>query len=304
MVLLVKLYLGGVKVFEYKYKFLKTGNKTSFGSVCIKNIIFTPEEIQKYLPDIIFKADNLKHMFAESQLDDRKRKNIYRRFIPKDTAESTLEAYVQKCMDANRTFYSFLAEGILGLVFRDLYGYELAKGVIDITETLNDTHTGVDACMYSIDENIIILGEAKFYEKLNRGMNKIIGDFTNKSIKNKLKSLQTNVENCDNAYRIVIKNLGLDDYDELTINEFMQQKIVFAGFVLHSENNVSKYKNENFYDAFNISSEQLKEHICKDLKMDEIKGDYEILLIHLPVKDKKDLIVKVIEKSRKLLSDM
>ena len=262
------------------------------------------EEIQKYLPNIVFEEENLKHMFAESQLDDRKRKNIYRRFIPKEKIETTLEAYVQNCIDSNRTFYSFLAEGILGLVFRDLYGYDLAKGIIDISETLSDTHTGVDACMYNKQENIIVLGEAKFYEKLNLGMKQIISDFTSKNIKNKLRSFQTNIENCDEAYQIIIKNLGTEDYDELTIQEFMQQKIIFAGFVLHSESDVSNYGSQTFYDTYDIDSKQLKKHICDELKIDKINDDYEILLIHLPIKDKKELIVKVIEKSKKLLSGM
>lgn len=289
-------------MFEYKYKLPKTSYKTTYGSVCIKNIIFTPEEIQKYLPNIVFEEENLKHMFAEPQLDDKKRKNIYRRFIPKETIDSTLEEYIQNCIKRNKTFYSFLAEGILGLVFRDLYGYDLAKGVIDISETLNDTHTGVDACMYNTQENVIVLGEAKFYEGLNSGMNRIINDFTSKNIKNKLVSLQTNVENCDDAYQIIIKNLGTDDYDELTIQEFMQQKIIFAGFVLHSENDVSDYGNKTFYDSYDICSKQLKKHICDELKIDKINDDYEILLIHLPIKDKKELIVKVIEESKNLLS--
>ena len=291
-------------MFEYKYKISKDSNKTTYGSICIKNIVFVPEEIQKYLPNIIFNDDNLKHMFAEQQLDDRKRKNIYRRFIPKDTVAPNLETYIQKCINENKTFYSFLSEGILGLIFRDLYGYDLAKGVIDITETLTDTHTGVDACMYNIQKSIIVLGEAKFYEKLHDGINRIIGDFTEKNIKNKLQSLQTNAENCEQACQIIIKNLGLDDYDELTVEEFMKQKIIFAGFVLHSEKDVSKYPNKNFYDEYSLDSEQLKKRICKDLNIDEIDGNYEIFMVHLPIKDKKELILKVIEKSKEMLSEM
>ncbi len=71
----------------------------------------------------------------------------------------------------------------MGLVFRDLYNYSLAKGVIDIGETLSDSHTGVDACLYNLEHNVIVLGEAKFYESLSGGMNKIINDFVGKSIK-------------------------------------------------------------------------------------------------------------------------
>lgn len=299
-----QISIGGFKMFEYKYTVPKNSSKTTYGSICIKNIVFAPEEIQKYLPDIIFDEDNLKHMFAESQLDDRKRKNIYRRFIPRDIIGSALDVYIQKCINENKTFYSFLAEGILGLVFRDLYGYDLAKGVIDVTETLTDTHTGVDACMYNIQERVIVLGEAKFYEELHNGIKKIINDFTIKSIKNKLKSLQANAENCEETYQITIKNLAIGNYDEMTIDQFMNQKIIFAGFVLHSEDDVSKYGDKDFYDAYSIDSEQLRTHICLELNIDELNGDYEIILIHLPIKDKKDLIVKVIDKSKYLLKNI
>lgn len=68
--------------------------------------------------------------------------------------------------------------------------------------------------------NVIVLGEAKFYESLSGGMNKIINDFVGKSIKNKLESLQTNVENCEEACQIVIKNLQLLSKDEKITVEY------------------------------------------------------------------------------------
>ena len=32
--------------------------------------------------------------------------------------------------------------------FRDINNYELATGFLDVTNTLNDTHSGVDACIF------------------------------------------------------------------------------------------------------------------------------------------------------------
>ena len=192
----------------------------------------------------------------------------------------------------------------MGLVFRDLYNYSLAKGVIDIGETLSDSHTGVDACLYNLEHNVIVLGEAKFYESLSRGMNKIINDFVGKSIKNKLESLQTNVENCEEACQIVIKNLQLEDYDELTVEQFMNQRIVFAGFVLHSETDVSQYNKPDFYNKYFVSTQQLEKNINDSLKHDDIEGKYEIILVHLPIKDKKSLIVKIIESAKDKIRNM
>lgn len=286
------------------YKVPKNECKTTYGSLRINNIIFEPGEIERVLPEIVFEDENLKHMFAEDNLSRNKRRNIYRRFIPKSEMSPDISSFVKENISKNKSFYSFLAEGILGLVFRDLYDFNLAKGVIDIGETLSDSHTGVDACLYNLNENVIVLGEAKFYESLSGGINQIIEDLVKKSIKNKLESLQTAVENCDEANQIVIKNLKLEEYEELTVDQFMNQRIVFAGFVLHSEKDISQYNKSDFYEKYSVSTYQLEKNINDSLKHDDIEGDYEIILVHLPIKDKKSLIVKIIETSKDKLRSM
>ena len=100
-----------------------------------------------------------------------------------------------------------------------------------------------------------------------------------------MESLQTNVENCEEACQIVIKNLQLEDYDELTVEQFMNQRIVFAGFVLHSETDVSQYNKPDFYNKyFCIYATVRKKNINDSLKHDDIEGKYEIILVHLPIK--------------------
>lgn len=291
-------------MFEYMYKVPQNKDKTTYGSLRVSNVVFEPGEIERVLPDIVFEDDNLKHMFAEDDLSRNKRKNIYRRFIPKSEIVNDINSFVEQNIATNKSFYSFLAEGILGLVFRDLYDFSLAKGVIDIGETLSDSHTGVDACLYNLEHNLIVLGEAKFYENLAGGMNKIIDDFVSKNIKNKLESLQTNAENCEETCQIIIKNLQLENYDELTVDQFMNQRIVFAGFVLHSEQDVSQYDKQDFYNKYFISTRQLECNISDSLKHNDIEGEYEIILVHLPIKDKKSLIVKMIETSKDKIRSM
>lgn len=291
-------------MFKYKYKIPKNTIQTTYGSICIENIIFEPYEIEKILPEIVLEEENLKHMFAEEELNESKKRNIYKRFIPKDKMLPDVYVYVEERIKKNKSFYSFLAEGILGLVYRDIYGYNLAKGLIDIRDTLSDSHTGVDACMYNIQQSIIVLGEAKFYENLKDGINAIINDFANKNIKNKLESMQAAVENCSESYRIIIKNLAIEEYEEQTIEQFMNQKIIFAGFVLHSENDLANYCKQDFYDKYNISSKHLKDNICNSLSVGGLQCDYQILLVHLPIKDKKSLIVKMIDESKLKLKNM
>ena len=70
-------------MFKYKYKVHKKEFDTTYGSICIENVIFEPNEIEKVLPEIILQDDNLKHMFAIEEITPSRRKNIYKRFIPK-----------------------------------------------------------------------------------------------------------------------------------------------------------------------------------------------------------------------------
>lgn len=291
-------------MFYGKYFVEKEEFRTKYGSISIENVKFNPFELQKVLPQIVLDDENLKYMFAEKELNKFKKTNIFKRFIPKDIKTNVTHDYVTRAIKSNKNFYSFLAEGILGLVYKDLYNYNLSKGLIDVLDTVNDTHTGVDACMYDKDNGVIILGEAKFYEDLNLGINKIIEDFTEKKIKNKIESLLIATENNVLSNEIVIKNLEKDNYDPYTLQEFLNQKIIFAGFVLHSEINVDNYGKNNFYDNYFITSEMLKENIKKSLAINEIKAEYYIVIVHLPIKDKKELIIKTIELANEKLNEM
>lgn len=291
-------------MFYQKYHIEKEDIKTKYGSISIENITFDPIELQNVLPQIVFEDENLKYMFAESELNNFLKKNICRRFIPKDAPQELTYEYIESCINSNKNFYSFLAEGILGLVYRDLYNYKLSKGLIDILDTVSDTHTGVDACMYDVENEVIILGEAKFYESLNSGIDKIIEDFTKKNIKNKIDSLLTAVENNIYSNKIVIKNIEKQNYESYSLEEFLNQKIIFAGFVLHSATNVENYGEVTFYDNFNITSEMLKDNIKKTLQINEINADYSIVIVHLPIKDKKQLIIKIIEMAKEQINQL
>lgn len=291
-------------MFYGKYFVNKEVIRTKYGSICIENIEFNPRDLQEVLPNIIFEEENLKFMFSETELDIFSRLNIFKRFIPKSAPRELTVDYVSNSISNNSNFYSFLSEGILGLVYRDLYNFQLSKGLIDVLDTENDTHTGVDACMYDKENNVIILGEAKFYDNLNAGINKIIEDFTEKKIKNKIESLIRAVENNRIANEIVIKNIEKQNYEEYSLEEFLNQKILFAGFVLHSATNVKNYGMETFYDGYNINSEMLKENIKNSLSIGEIKADYNIVIVHLPIKDKKELIVKILEMAKEKANEL
>ena len=132
--------------------------KTKFGVVSIRNVKFDSTDIQNILPDIIFEDDNLKFMFQKDTFLGRDKALVLKRFLPNKNVKD-ITKFIIDSINSNKTFYSFLAEGMLGLVFRDIYGYDLSVGIIDINETLTDTHTGSDACMF--DKNIVFRGIQK-----------------------------------------------------------------------------------------------------------------------------------------------
>lgn len=290
--------------FELHTRIEKENIKTNFGVVSIRNIKFDSTDIQKILPDIIFDDENLKFMFQKNSFSGRDKVLVLRRFLPNKHVEDFAE-FIIESINSNKTFYSFLAEGMLGLVFRDIYGFDLSVAIIDITETLTDTHTGCDACMFNKKENVLILGEAKFYESLNNGMECIISDFLNKNIFNKLDSFKRKIEQNDDSWKIVVKNLDVDTYDFVSLSDFMQQKIFFAGFVLHSnELEMEEYLHANFYDSLSVSVDDLKENIKKCIESDNISPVYEILLFHLPIRDKKTLIKEVMTQASSMLNQL
>lgn len=283
--------------FCLKNKVEKQIISTSYGLVAINNIVFDPLEIENYLPNIIFDDNNLKFMFQQNKLNTRMRRLILNRFIPNDRSVD-LTTYVQNSLSQNKNFYSFLAEGMLTLIFRDINNYELATGILDVTNTLNDTHSGVDACMFDRENSVLVLGEAKFYRSFKEGIEAVFDDFKNKKILNKIDSFKRNSEYNEESEDIIIKNLCTNNIMELTLQEFVNQNLIFVGFVLHNSlKRVDTYLKEDFYNDLYFSVDDLKNKINKNLNTDVSKCKYEVFLFHLPINDKKELIEKIITRA-------
>lgn len=128
-----------------------------------------------------------------------------------------------------------ISEALLAIIFKEIHKVSFAKALIDINDTLVDSKTGADACLYNMESQILILGESKFYSSYNKGMQKILNDFS-KKIKNKIDSAKTAFENNDNSKIIILKNLDNEyDCDFLSYEDFFQNKLIFAGFNLHEK---------------------------------------------------------------------
>ena len=249
------------------------------------------------------KDETLEFIFNEKIVDDRKHKNMIKRFVPRTKPENIGAFVNDSCKKSS--FYSFLAEALMAIILKDLFNYKLAASAIDICHTLLDVETGADCCMYDSDNCVVVLGEAKFYQKLGNGINKIIANFTkDDSFFNKLYNFQKKIENCNESCNIVLKKLSKDLIEEFSFEEFLTMNIHFVGFVLHEhEGDIKKYFNKGFYDKYDISSSNIVKLIQKEHK-NVMGNEYKILMIHLPINNKKQLIENIISKAYTLLSEV
>ena len=68
--------------------------------------------------------------------------------------------------------------------------------------------------------------------------------------------------------------------------------------------NINKYSNDDFYDKYVTSAQNLAENIKRSLRVDNVTGNYEIIMVHLPIESKKNLIAKIISTSQSKLKGM
>lgn len=289
-----------------KYSSIKKDTlETEFGCVTVNSVEIDDEKMEELITNFVLEDENLKYMFCDANFAENKTRDLLR-FIPPITPPSINKFVTKSCVD-NHNFYSFLAEGLMGLVFRDLMGYELGAALIDANETLNDTHSGVDGCLYDDEKEIIVLGEAKFYKKLYDGFTEIISNFTkDDSFFNKLSSLFIKARNNKNAVKIILRKLGYEDIKELDLQQFLSIDFVFCGFVLHelSTTKKEKFKDGTAYKSLSISSNNIIDNMKRLIdSLDISDKEYNIYMYHLPVKSKEELIIRVISKAYELLEE-
>ena len=204
-----------------KNKIFDNGSdKSKIGSVCVENIELNELDIENYLVEYILNEDTLKYIFCNHSPTKRQIKQMYKRFTPPDDIDT--EDFISSNSD-KKSFYSFLAEGILPIVYKDLYGYSLEYASIDLNQTCSDTNSGIDVCMTNRDSSLFVIGEAKFYKDFQNGMDTIIANFSeDKSLFNKLESLFKHVDNVDELNPIIVKFLNKRECDEIYLKDFLK----------------------------------------------------------------------------------
>lgn len=290
---------------RYKYRF--DGSKQGIYKCAVEtrnivgnHILIDDDEFDEYLKEVMFTNSNLGYTFEYElneplSLEDKIEKSkMLSRFIPSTHRGRTkvkvvdLEREIERNLDANEeygsvSYYSFFAEGLMGVVLKDLYGYSFKKCLIDINQTLSGVEQGVDGSFYSEKNKTYILGEAKFYKSYSDGINKIIDNFST-NIKNKL----------DHFYitnSIYITDIQTEQTKQVTREDFYRDyNIAFCGFILHNKQSEYRYKSKKKYKTI----KQMKDEVVKEVDKNLDLNLRYVLYLHIPVSEKKEFIKKVV----------
>lgn len=285
-----------------KFEFVQ--NKSSFGSLKVENVCFTANALEDYIYKYILNEENLKFIFCEKNYNNSKKNIMLRRFVPPYKPDD-ISKYVDEEIEKHNSFYSFLAEALLPIVYRDVYGCKLSAAAVDEDKTLIDTETGADACLFDKKNKTIILGEAKFYKDLNDGFNKIIKNFSEEnSLFNKIDNLIRKTKNSSMARSFLIKCFGERQYEKYTFDEFISLRFGFFGFVLHElgNTNIEIFDSSEFYDKYDISDQKINYNLKKSFSLQKTLDCY-VVMFHFFIDSKKNLIKKTIEYAYKLLEE-
>lgn len=281
------------------YKVIKD-RQTEFASLNIENIILDAIKLEEYLCEYVLLKDNLSFIFCESETNHKNYQLMLNRFLPRDRP-SNIDEFVITKLNKNKAFYSFLAEAVLPLAYRDIYGYRLASAAIDIKQTLTDVSTGADACMFD-EKGVFVLGEAKFYKSLKTGLDEIIANFKEKKgFINKLDNLNRNFANNYKTNSLIVRRLGKDTTYEYGFQEFLKLPIYFSGFVLHEigGRKFEDYKSDIFYNSYDINASAILANLKSEYPNVE-NGNFHISMFHFPINSKEKLISKIIARCYEL----
>lgn len=269
--------------------------KNTFGNIRVLGIEIESDTLDDYITEIALDWNNLVYGFSfEAALNKDNKVSMLNRFLPASFREKTIEEYVQS--QTNASFYSFFAEYLSTLVLRDVFDYKLCASAISFGETVVDNHTGVDSCLYDESKGIMVLGESKFYKTISGGIGHIKSDLTSGDGINKLESFFQKSSSCDVSRKIILQRLDLNDYKELSLEEFLKLDLQFTGFVMHEDRKV-------------ITAEELKKlcgFVANDIENHisslgfSIKNNYSLIVFNLPIKSKEELIIKVISKAKEI----
>lgn len=144
----------------------------------VYNHSLTFSELDQYILQILYDESKLNYLFQKNNAISPKQRIIQLQrfiensFINREASVNDAEIYTSISSNQNETYYSFFAEALLARLNIDYVDNDLITGVIAVNENLTKVSTGADVCMFS--DTTLVLGEAKFYKTLNKGIHSII----------------------------------------------------------------------------------------------------------------------------------
>lgn len=267
----------------------KTKSKCFKYEFSIYEHTLTLSDLDNYILDTLYDEVKLNYLFQVNEpLKKEDRIKQLQRFIGnpfRNREGDVLDAEIQNDIDINNTkqsYYTFFAEALLARLNIDFIDTKLITGVLSIGDNISVTGHGADACMYSDD--ILVLGEAKFYGELYGGAYKILND---KSFISKLEDYIAKINGSNN---LIIKGIN-GDITTKTEVEIKKMPLILTGFVLHtSETPITNYdKSYKLIDNINIK---------------DFPSHNKIHLYHLPIESKNDLIFKAQRKALDLIIEL
>jgi hypothetical protein len=234
------------------------------------------EDLENHILEILYDQNKLNYLYQKNlPLTSKSRITQLQRFIEtsfcgreQDVDNTEINTFISS--NKNESYYAFFAEALLARLNIDYIDEHLVTGVISVNDNLTVVSTGADACMFSADS--LVLGEAKFYGTLNKGIHSIVKDNSfNSKLEDYIKKIITSES------EIILKGIT-GDISEKTSAEIKKLPLILSGFVLHTKNASDEY----------TSTYKLVEKIT----IKDFPSNYKVHLYHLPIKSKTNLIFK------------
>lgn len=249
----------------------------------------TLPDLDNYILDILYDEAKLNYLFQVNEplkIEDRIKQ--LQRFIGnpfRNREEKVLDAEIQKNIDDNNTkqsYYTFFAEALLARLNIDFIDNRLITGVLNIGDNISVTGHGADTCMYSDD--ILVLGEAKFYGDLYGGAYKIVND------KSFISKLEDYISRINGSNSIIIKGIN-GDITTKTEDEIKKMPLILTGFVLHTLETPTTIYDKSY-------------KLVDKIKIKDFPSHNKIHIYHLPIESKNDLIFKAQRKALDLIIEL
>lgn len=239
--------------------------------------VLSLSDLDNYILETLYDEAKLNYLFqVDEPLKKEDRIKQLQRFIGnpfRNREENVLDSEILKNIEDNKhkqSYYTFFAEALMSRLNVDFINSKLITGVLKIGDNVSITGHGSDACMYCDD--ILVLGEAKFYGNLYGGCYKIIKDISFNS------KLEDFISRLNGASNIILKGI-YGDITTKTEDQIKEMPLKLTGFVLHTKE-IPDTKYSKSYK------------LVDKIQIQDFPVHYKIHLYHLPIESKNDLIFK------------